>query len=217
MNWHQTMERAFSELKSKGAAAAEPYLRQALDLAGDHTEYRAMSMFNLALVCYDQKRPKETEALFAQSIELIQELLPKQNELYGMFLKTMIEFYEKENRYADSKKYYLLEIEHTRNMFGSRHPYVANMICEYADVLIKTNDYAEAEKNLTMALDIMSGAKGQDHLQNGPIHAKLALCYEALGRQHDAEFHGARASALQARKPKGKEADDQTTVEQQMD
>lgn len=210
------MEQALAELKGNGAAAAEPLLRRALELAGEHSEYRAMSLFNLALVCYDLKRPKESEANFAQAIELIQELLPKQNELYGMFLKTMIEFYEKENRHADAKKYYLLEIEHTRTMFGSRHPYVANMICEYADVLLKTNDYAEAEKNLTKALDIMSGAKGPDHLQNGPIHANLAICYEALGRKHDAEFHGGRAAALRARKPKGKE-DDQTTVEQQMD
>lgn len=191
------MEKALNELMGSGAAAAEPLLRKALELAGDSNEHRAMTHFNLGLVCYDLKRPKEAESNFAQAIELVQTELPKQNELYGMFLKTMIEFYEKENRLADSKRYYLLEIEHTRDMFGAKHPYVANMICELSDILIKSGEHEEAEKQLTRALDIMSAARGADHSQNASIHKNLSTCYAALGRANDAEYHRVRAEQLQ--------------------
>lgn len=122
MNWHQLMDKALEQLISSGAAAAEPLLKQAFELAGDVPEQKAMTYFNLGLVYYDLKRPREAEQNFAQAIDHIQDQLPKQNELYGMFLKTMIEFYEKEHRLPESKKYYLLEIEHTRNMFGAKHP-----------------------------------------------------------------------------------------------
>ncbi len=199
MNWHQIMEKALAELKGSGATAAEPYLRQALDAAGDKIEFQAMTYFNYGLVLYDLKRPADAEKSFAHAIELVQELLPKQNELYGMFLKTMIEFYEKEKRFAESKKYYLLEIEHTANMFGPKHPYVANMTQELAGQLLKCGDYKEAEKYLSKALDIMSGAKGADHVSNASIHRDLANCYAALNAADDAKYHEARAQALDAR------------------
>ena len=195
------MEKALEQLKSSGAAAAEPLLKEAFELAGDSIEQKAMTHFNLGLVCYDLKRPREAESNFAQAIELVQHELPKQNELYGMFLKTMIEFYEKENRLVDSKNYYELEIEHTRNMFGAKHPYVANMICELSDILIKSNEHAEAEKQLTRALDIMSAARGPDHVQNASIHRNLSTCYAALGRKDDAEYHRVRAEQLQEKRP----------------
>ena len=202
MNWHQLMERALAALKSAGAAEAEPLLRQALAACGETAEYKAMTYFNLGLVCYDLKRPAESESYFQQAIEIIQDLLPKQNELYGMFLKTMTEFYEKESRFAESKKYYLLEIDHTRDMYGARHPYVANIICEYTDVLIKLGEHAVAEKQLCRALDVMSSARGVDHVQNGPIHANLAKCYVALGRKEDAEYHQDRADEMAHRQNK---------------
>lgn len=195
-NWHQIMAKALEQLKQSGASAAEPTLRQALELCGDTAEYRAMTYFNLGLVLYDLKRPLEAEASFIQALEIMQELLPKQNELYGMFLKTVTEFYEKENRYADAGKYYLLEIDHTRDMYGAGHPYVANVICEYTDTLLKLNDYAGAEKNLSRALAIMTAARGVNHVQNGPIHANLARCYVALGRNEEAEYHQGRAGEL---------------------
>jgi len=201
------MDKAFEALKTSGAAAAEPLLRQALDVAGETQEYRAMSIFNLGLVTYDLKRPAETETCFLGAIETIQELLPKQNELYGMFLKTLIEFYEKENRFADCKKYYLLEIDLTREMYGGQHPYVANIICEYCDVLIKLGEYAIAEKSLSRALNIMSNARGVDHIQNGPIHANLAKCYVALERKEDAEYHQDRADEMEARAEKNMSKD----------
>lgn len=219
MNWHQVMEKAFEALKSSGAAAAEPILLQALELAGQQAEYRAMTYFNLALCVYDLKRPKESEAYFIQAIELVHEQLPKLNELYGMFLKTIIEFYEKENRLVDSKKFYLLEIDHTRNMYGAKHPYVANIICEYSDLQLKTGDFAEAEKYLCRALDIMTAARGPDHGQNASIHTNLAKCYMALARREDAEYHKARAEAITARvqKQKAKGIDLSGAVEQPLD
>ena len=117
MNWHQTMARALEQLKSSGAASAKPLLEKALELCGDTAEYKALTHFNLGLVLYDLKRPFEAEASFVQSVEIIQELLPGQNELYGMFLKTITEFYEKESRFADAKKYYLLEIDRLQIIF----------------------------------------------------------------------------------------------------
>lgn len=206
MNWHQQMEKALEQLKTSGAATAEPLLKQAFELAGDNAELKAMTHFNLGLVYYDLKRIKETEANFAQAIELVQTELPKQNEIYGMFLKTMIEFYEKENRLLESKKYYELEIEHTRNMFGAKHPYVANMICELSDILIKSGEYAEARKRLTQALDIISAARGADHAQNATIHKNLSTCYANLGQKDDAEYHKMRAEQLQE---KGRKVENQ--------
>lgn len=226
MNWHQLMEKALSELKSNGAQAAEPLLQQALALSSEKIEYKAMTYFNFGLVYYDLKRPKEAEEAFAQAIELIQERLPQQNELYGMFLKTMIEFYEKENRLGESKKYYLLEIDHTRNMFGAKHPYVANMTCELADIMLKTGDYAGAEKQLSRALEIMLNAKGPDHSSNGDIHLKLSKCYERLARTEDAAYHKGRAEAIFERSGRKKNlsgeaeesgSSDAETVEQALD
>ncbi len=215
------MDKAFTELKNSGAAAAEPWLRKAIEVAGDGTEFQALAIFNMGLVCYDLKKPKEAENHLAHAIEIIQDHLPQQDELYGMFIKTMIEFYEKEGRFAESKEYYLMEIQHTKNMFGERHPYVSNMICEYADVLMKLKEFPEAERALTRALDIMSGAKGPDHLQNANIHSNLARCYSALGRTEDAEWHNARAATLNSRRPRNADGrpniEDKDTVEQQLD
>lgn len=193
------MAKALEALKSSGAAAAEPLLRQALQVSGDSSEFKAMTYFNLGLVLYDLKRPLESEAAFIRAIELLQQLLPKQNELYGMFLKTMTEFYEKENRHADAGKYYLAEINLTREMYGSKHPYVANILNEYAGTLIVIRDFTEAEKNLVRALGIMIAARGPNNVQNGPIHANLAKCYVALGRAEDAAYHQDRADELEAK------------------
>lgn len=215
------MDKAFSELKNSGAAAAEPWLKRAIEMSDEGSEFQALALFNLGLVCYDLKKPREAEANFAHAIEIVHEHLPQQNELYGMFIKTMIEFYEKEGRFAESKQYYLIEIEHTKYMFGERHPYVSNMICEYADVLMKLKDFSEAERALTRALDIMSGAKGPDHLQNANIHSSLAKCYSALNRADDAEWHNARAATLNSRRPRNADGrpniEDKDTVEQQFD
>jgi eukaryotic-like serine/threonine-protein kinase len=221
MNWHEAMAQALEQLKSAGAASAEPLLRKALELTGDSAEFKAMTYFNLALVQYDLKRPQETEASFAQAIEIIQDLLPKQNELYGMFLKTMIEFYEKEDRLADADRYYHMEIELTKEMYGARHPYVANIISEYAETQVKLASYAGAEKNLRRALEIMIAARGANHVQLGPIHASLAKCYAALERQEDAEYHQDRADELEAKARKQRSAlvedsglDDETPTNQ---
>lgn len=224
MNWHQLMEKALAELKENGAAAAEPYLLKALDLVADNSEFRAITLFNLGLVAYDLKRPKECETCFLKALELIQEKLPKQNELFGIFLKTLIEFYEKENRLSEAKKYYLLEIDHTRQMYGARHPYVANITGELIDLLIKAADWAEAEKYLVRALDVMSAAKGQDHLSNVKFHRKLSHCYEKLNRPQDAAYHAGRAEALelrgglrQGKQESKQEKLDTDTVEQSLD
>lgn len=220
MDWQKVMEKALEQMKSSGPAAAEPLLKQALDLAGDKLEYKAMTNFNLGLVYYDLKRPKDAETNFAQAIELIQHKLPEFNELYGMFLKTMTEFYEKENRLADSKKYYLLEVDHTKKMFGPKHPYVANMICELSDVLIKSGEFAEAEKELAGALEIITAARGPDHVQCGKIHANLSRCYAGLGRNDDAEYHKARAQMLMEKTPQQNRPDLQDSdniTEQRMD
>lgn len=219
-NWHHLMEKALAELKASGASAAEPYLQKALVYAKEKPEYKAMTYFNFGLVFYDLNRKKEAEDAFVQAVDLIQELLPKNNELYGMFLKTLIEYYQKEGRYKECKKYFLQEIELTRQMFGSRHPYVANISVEYADILLKTSDHAEAEKSLNKALEIMSGAKGPDHLSNAEIHGKLAHCYEKLGRYDDAEFHKGRAQSIEERRGKRKtrtSADSYEEVEQSLD
>ncbi|MBX9688338.1 MAG: tetratricopeptide repeat protein [Candidatus Obscuribacterales bacterium] len=225
MNWHQLMEKAFAELKARGAAAAEPYLLQAMEQVGEQAEFRAITIFNLGLCYYDLRRPKEAENCFAQAIEIVQELLPKQNELYGMFLKTMIEFYEKENRLPESKRYFLLEIDHTATMYGAKHPYVANIICEYSEILIRANEYADAEKRLCRALEIMSSARGPDHQQNAAIHKNLAVCYEAMSRQEDAMYHRSRFEILQTRGknlknsggPQAIDEQDATLVDQPMD
>jgi tetratricopeptide (TPR) repeat protein len=213
LNWHKTMATALEQLKSTGAQAAEPLLRQALEQAGETPELKAMTHFNLGLVLYDLKRAKESETSFQQALEILQEVLPKNNELYGMFLKTMTEFYEKENRLADAKKYYLQEIDLTREMYGARHPYVANIICEYTDALIKLNDFAGAEKYLRRALDIMASSRGAHHVQNGPIHANLAKCYTALGRKEDADYHQDRADEMAAREADKKGSPDESAAD----
>lgn len=212
MNWHQIMDKALSELKKGGAEAAEPILLAALELTGGNLEFKAVTLFNLGLVSYDLHRKKETEAYFRSALEIIQERLPKLNELYGMYLKTFIEFYEKESRPADASKYYLTLIEHTRFMYGARHPYVANVVCEYCQLLTKTGNYAEAEKWYTRALDLMSAAKGQDHFANGAIHKELAICYEKLERMQDAQFHAGRAEQIEERRSKRGKVENQQAV-----
>lgn len=70
-------------------------------------------------------------------------------------------------------------------------------MCEFSDVLIKSGEHDEAEKYLVQALDVMSAARGPDHAQNASIHKNLSLCYVALGRPEDAEYHKVRAEQLQ--------------------
>lgn len=220
MNWQQLMDRALEVLRKDGAAAAEPLLLKALDTAGERSEYRALTHFNLGLVRYDLKRIREAEAHFAEAIEQIQDQLPELNELYSTFLKTIIEFYEKEGRSAESKPYLFLEIEQSKQTLGSLHPYVINTVCELSEVLIKIGEYSEAEKQLSLTLETIKSARGPDHPQNASVHLSLSKCCAALGRPQEAQYHRTRAESLQGKLQKQEErqtienTDLRTTTEQ---
>lgn len=199
MAWEEQIEIAGAAMQAGDLETAERSLKEALLAVSDDPVKRAITVFNLAITRDEQARPRAAEPLFKEAIELVADRLPAENENYGLFLQALIEFYVRHQRYADAEPLYERQVEHTRRMFGPRHPYVANLLSELGEADLKAGRPEPAERHLKEALGIMIEARGADHLQNVAIHTNLTNCYVKLGNTAEAEAHYRRALEIQAK------------------
>ena len=88
---------------------------------------------------------------------------------------------DKLQRYTEAESIYLQTIQSKRKVLGSTHPSTTVTILRLAAMYQRQGRFAEAESQLTAALNALATSRGLDASAK-PIIAQLESLYEAWGK-----------------------------------
>ena len=116
---------------------------------------------------------------------------------------------QSQGRYAEAEPLLRESMEVMQAAFKDGHAFVAQMMMQYAGLLMQTGRDEEAAPLLETAVALFVERAGHEHRSTGEAHLHLGRCLAAIGRSHDAH------AALQtARRILGETAAGQRQLEQ---
>ena len=155
-------------------------------LGNDHPSM-AMSLHNLASLCYLQGRYEEAEPLFLQALELWRKFFGNNHPSVATGLNNLASLYYSQGRYEEAELLHLQVLDLLRNSLSGDHLDVATSLNNLASLYHSQERYEEAEPLLLQALDMIRKLLGDSHPNVAKSLHNLAGLYESQGRYKEAE------------------------------
>ena len=142
-------------VQSRAFSTAEPTLREALEIyaaaESDDASSVAVTLDLLAKCLVQQKRYDEARELVARAAALTR---VGDDLALAELLSTRALLASQANKFAQAEQLLQRALAHKTSLLGRDHPSIADTLADLADLLEKTNRYAEAERHRRRVLDI---------------------------------------------------------------
>jgi serine/threonine-protein kinase len=188
-------------LVSRGDAAAEPLMREALELfrrryGEDHLTV-ALSFERLGTVYEAQGDLERAEAMCRESIERHRRL-PSQQTLSGSLL-LLAHIKSKKGEYAEAEALAREALALDRKFIDAHHPVIAFRLNSLADYQLRGGHYAEAGATIRSALEIQQRALPEGHADFARSWTTLGEVLLRTGDTSRAETYLRRALEIRTR------------------
>lgn len=170
---------------------AEPLLRQALALQGEHNDYQnthqnelqqATILYNLAELLYLRKEFHEAEQAFLRVLSIRERVLGERNQLTVRSRLTLGMVYNGIGLQERAETLFTNLLELTTEMYGSQHPLVAESRANLGAVLIAQGRLDEATPIYLQAIQSYKAMMGEEHPTVALLWGNLGLVLHRTGK-----------------------------------
>ena len=180
-------------LDRQNDAAAEPYLREALQYAsgfqGKDRAFVAMLDNNLAHVAFRNGDLKESERLQRAAIDEYRHLPPGTYVEMAVSLSNLGAVLSRQGKYAEAEPFVREGLDLRRKVLGDSHPDTAMGWYRLSDLLYNEGDYRRAEQAARTSLEVFRRAlaKPENDLVFANPLTELGMILNKSGRPQEAE------------------------------
>ena len=195
--------------RQKEFAAAEPYLREALerrrrDQGEDHPE-TLTAVANLAALLMDTDNLLEAESLAREALEKSRRVFGSEQAQTLKSMNIMGQVLFRQSKYAETEPYYREALTTGRRVLGEEHPDTIVWIANMGYLMQRMGRLAEAESYLREALDKSRRQLGESHPYTLVVHRTFIDVLRQQNKLAEAET-SARAALDTLRRIEGEDS-----------
>jgi tetratricopeptide (TPR) repeat protein len=177
--------------RQKEFAAAEPYLREALEIRrrtlGDDHPLTVSNTTNLAALIMDMDKLAEAEPLAREALAKCRRIFGDEHASTLKAMNTLGQVLFRLNRFTETKPLYREALTTGRRVLGENHPDVIIWIANMGFVLQRLGRSAEAEPYFREAIDKNRRTLGETHPYTLTMTKNLVDLLRQQGKLADAE------------------------------